>query len=474
MKALVAIASYGLTNEKYLARLVSEYQSMSLDVDIVVISNLRKPVAPGVEVLVVDLKGKDPWSLPFIHKELFASRIDNYELFIYSEDDTLILERNLRAFLDVSAVLPEDEIPGFLRFEEAPDGKLNYPEMHGHFHWDPGSVRVRGDHTLAFFTNEHSACYVLTREQLRRAIVSGGFLVPAHSGKYDLLCTAATDPYTQCGFRKLICISHLADFLIHHLPNKYVGTSFGVDDAELRRQVQVLLQLGKKKYLRTSLFDTETKLPDWRHSKSYYEEIQTAVIDAIPAGVRTVLSIGCGWGATEARLALRGLRVTAVPIDAVIAGGAQAEGVEVVTGDFATIRTKLSGRKFDCLLLSNTLHLISDPSGVLASFGSLLAPGGVSIAMVPHISHLGLIWKALRRDRRIKILASHGETGVHLVSHRVVKKWVRNAGMRVEGISNILGSRAEGIRRFTPDIVSPWLADSFIAVAKRTSDAHLD
>src|ERR1700722_17509997 len=193
MKTLVTIASYGTGNDRYLSQLVREYQSMSFDVDIVVLSNQRKEVGPGVEVVVVDLKGKNPWSLPFLHKDLFAARLEDYDLFIYSEDDTLIREKNIKAFLDVSAVLPENEIPGFLRFEEAPNGKLNYPEVHGHFHWDPSSVQIRGAYTLAFLTNEHSACYVLNRKQLRKAIDSRGYLVGPHSGKYDLLCSAATD-----------------------------------------------------------------------------------------------------------------------------------------------------------------------------------------------------------------------------------------------------------------------------------------
>ncbi|WP_457836069.1 hypothetical protein, partial [Staphylococcus aureus] len=88
-----------------------EYQSMSLKVDIVVLTNAPKDMGPSVEVLVVDLKGKNPWTLPFPHKQLFADRRDDYDLFLYSEDDTLVTEKNLQAFLEVSAVLPENEIP---------------------------------------------------------------------------------------------------------------------------------------------------------------------------------------------------------------------------------------------------------------------------------------------------------------------------------------------------------------------------
>jgi SAM-dependent methyltransferase len=461
------VASYGNGNDRYLSRLVSEYKSMSFSVDVVVLSNLPKKVSPAAQVVAVDLRGRNPWSLPFAHKKLFADRIGEFDLFIYSEDDTLVRESNLRAFLEVSAVLPETEVPGFLRFEQGLDGRVNYPDVHGHFHWDPGSVRLRAGNALAVFTNEHAACYVLTRRQLQRAIDSGGFLVAPHSDKYDLLCTAATDPYTQCGMEKLICVSRLDDFLLHHLPNKYVGTSFGVSDGELRRQVEVLLRISGSAQDRKSLLSTETKLPDARYSKCYYEEVQPCIIEAIPASARTVLSVGCGWGATEAWLAEKDMRVTAVPLDAVIPGGAEAKGVEIVAGDFAEARGKLAGRQFDCLLLSNILHLVPDPVAVLGSFGELLVRGGVAIATVPNTAQLAGLWKAMRRKGRVEIFRGYEETGVQMTSRRIVLGWFRSAGMRRAGFRSVVGEGAAKMARVTFGVLDPWLATEFIAVGRR-------
>ena len=114
MKVLVAIANYGSKNQAYLERLVNEYKSMSYDIDIVVLSNIPKELSPDIEVRV-GLPAKNPWSLPFRHKELFAERIDEYDLFIYSEDDTLIKQENIEAFVRVQEILSENEIAGFLR-----------------------------------------------------------------------------------------------------------------------------------------------------------------------------------------------------------------------------------------------------------------------------------------------------------------------------------------------------------------------
>src|SRR5208283_1521725 len=125
MKILTAIASWGTKNDPYLARLIQEYGSMSFDVDVVVLSNVPKPVGPGAEVFLVDLNGKNPASLPFAHKNIFAEHLNDYDLFIYSEDDILITESNIRAYLKACAVLEGNEIPGFFRFERGTDGRIN-------------------------------------------------------------------------------------------------------------------------------------------------------------------------------------------------------------------------------------------------------------------------------------------------------------------------------------------------------------
>jgi hypothetical protein len=82
LRVLVAIASYGEKNIGFLKTIVQQYQSMTMAVDIVVISEAPKDLPSGV-TLVVGLPSSNPWSLPFAHKPIFAEKIDQYELFIY-------------------------------------------------------------------------------------------------------------------------------------------------------------------------------------------------------------------------------------------------------------------------------------------------------------------------------------------------------------------------------------------------------
>ena len=465
LSVLVALASYGTSNERYLERLIREYHSMPFDVDIVIISNIDRKLAPGVECRV-GLPNKDPWSLPFAHKKLFAERADQYDLFIYSEDDILITERQLRAFLEVTAVLRDDEVAGFIRMEKSSNGSVSYPDIHEEFHWDPTSLRSRTKYTLANCTNEHAACYVLTQSQLEKAIKSGGFLVAPHEWKHDLLCSAATDPYIQCGFTKLIPISHLDDFTVHHLSNKYAG-KVGVDEEEMHAQIGTMLRLVKDACAPVPLLNTETKL--WRrmYSKDYYEPLNEEVLSMIPPEARTVLSVGCGSGATECWLAERGLRVVAVPLDPVVSGSVAERGVEMVFGDFHIAEEKLRNQRFDCLLFLNVLHLARDPVEVLSLFRDNMSMKSVMIIQAPNMLCVQEVWRRIRNPHRYRGLGSYDLSGVHFSSIGKVGDWCRRSGLRVDRTVGTLHHSAEFLRGLSAGFVKSFTSTSFVSVVRR-------
>jgi 2-polyprenyl-3-methyl-5-hydroxy-6-metoxy-1,4-benzoquinol methylase len=468
MKVLAAIASFGTKNDQYLARIVQEYGSMSFDVHVVVLSNLPKTVGPGVEVTVVDLKGKNPGTLPFGHKKLFADHLNDYDLFIYSEDDMLITEANLRAYLKACEVLEGNEIPGFFRFERGTDGLINYPEVHGPHHWDCQSVRRRKDQVFASFTNEHAACYALTRDQLQRAISSGGFLVDPHCGKFDLICSAGNDPYTQCGFEKVIGISSLDDFLIHHLPNAYVGSTFGVGEPELRNQVQRLMRISQNGSCPTPLFPVESKLMFNRFSKDCYEQVQQPIIDVVPRGTKTLLSVGCGSGATEAALVEKGIHVLAVPADPVFSGSPRAKGVEFVDGNVPTVLKKLEGQQFDCIIAVDALHLSADPAGMVSEFAPLLRAGGTMIVRVPTVRRLATVYRALTGHQSFAELGGYAKTGTQFTSRGILRRWLEKAGLRVERITQMSSTKPSGPQSLVlAPIRAMKLGGNLIATARK-------
>lgn len=424
MKILTAIANYGIKNKDYLNTLLREYRSMPYNIDIVVLSDIPKELGSDIEV-IVGLSNKNPWSLPFGHKKIFAERVNNYDLFIYTEDDILITEENIKAFLEAVQILPKKEVAGFMRFEVDSSNQGGaarwFPDVYGNFHWTPDSVKSIREYTFASFTNEHSACYMLTKEQLKKAVESGGFVVVPHEGKYDLLCTAATDPYTQCGFTKVICISRLDDFLVHHLSNKHAG-KVGLRNDDLQKQIGMLLSIGSDNKNRKQLIKTETK---W--NKNYYELCRDDILSLISPEAKNVLSVGCGMGLTEAALVEKGVRVVGVPLDSVIAVCAEPKGIKTTTPDFDDSIKFLSNERFDCIIFSEILQSIPNPVEILSRYIGLLTNNGALIISAPNFNYFKR-WKDLLSNRFLK--RDFDRTGFNFTTERVIRGWLKEAGIK--------------------------------------------
>jgi SAM-dependent methyltransferase len=433
LRLLVAICSHGQRNLQHLKRIISTYKELPLDVDVIVLSEAPKDLGPHVKV-VLGLPSENPWSLPFGHKNIFAENADRYDLFAYSEDDVELTRSNLEAFLDLTPELESDEIAGFLHYEQDKAGKVWMVCAHRHFHWKADSVKRRGRHVVAEFTNEHSAFFLLTQDQLKRAIASGGFLRDPYEGKYDMLCTAATDPYTSCGFRKVICISALKGFLIHHLPDKYVS-ELDVPLSMFEEQVQALLDIKQDRLPASDLLQTQSRLPQFWWQKSYYEKPDSEVLKRVPGEAKTILSIGCGWGALEAELKKRGAKVTALPLDAVIGAVAANRGIEVLNGNWDECVKTLAGRRFDCVLVTNLLHLLPQPEALLAQSSHFVREGGTLVLSGPNFDHLP--WRAKRAFGigEYRKLQSFDQSGITVCGPKSLESCIGNAGLRVVAVS---------------------------------------
>jgi 2-polyprenyl-3-methyl-5-hydroxy-6-metoxy-1,4-benzoquinol methylase len=431
MKILAVISNYGTSNNEYLQEVLRELRGMTdHHADIVVLSDTPKDFGADIKVQV-GLPSKDPWTLPFAHKDVFVQNINAYDLFLYNEDDIRITEAHINAFLEATKVLHDDEIAGFMRYEVDSAGLRYFCDVHGRYRWDPRFTRQRGAQVFGFFTNEHAGCFLLTQDQLRRSIASGGFRVPPHKGRYGLPESAATDPYTQCGFRKMISLTNFEDFMVHHMSNKYVGKS-GLENSDMYKQIRILMGSNGNLQSEKPLFEIESKTLHSRCSKSYYEPYRRELVSLIPQSARSVLSVGCGWGVTEAALQESQKSVTAIPLDSVIAPLAEARGLKVIQGSLESARAQLQGEKFDCLLFSHELHLFADPVAVLRDFAPLLGADGCVVASVPNLAQASVAYRRATGDPEYRNLSSYESAGFHLTSRRTLESWFAQSGFKLE------------------------------------------
>ena len=438
LRVLVAIAHHGVKNRPFLLRMLETFAHMEHDVDVVVVCEEPKDLPDHVEQ-VVGLPSEDPWSLPFAHRQVFIERAEEYDLFVYSEDDTLIEQRHLDSFVALQSRLPGDMITGFMRFEEHPDGARSYCTIHSHYRWLPTSVRRIAGLTFARFTNDHAACYALTRDQLKRAIASGGFVVEPHSGRYDMLVTAATDVYTQCGMTKFLCVEKIDDQLVHHMPNVYLG-KLGVGEESFRSQLEALRVLTDQEPVR-ALVVPETATADafWdRHS------FPNPPIDLIQSfqerPARRVLNIGGTTGDLEVALQGMGHVVTAVPADPVFARVLSDRGVETIP--WSSFEEGAVEGKFDHVLAIDVLPYLPEPVGFLVEVQRRLACAGRLVVSVPdHLRYQ--LRNQVQRRKRVSTPFGFAEDGVHRTDPRVLRDWLQTAGLKTLHLGHRSATRRE-------------------------------
>ncbi|MBD3244255.1 MAG: hypothetical protein GF331_26925 [Chitinivibrionales bacterium] len=466
IKVLVAIANHGHGNARYLKMLIDTFKSMRHAVKVVVLSDVPKELGEDVEVRV-GAPTSDPWSLPFAYKPLFMERADDYDLFIYSEDDTHIEERHIDGYLEATRVLPDDRIAGFVRYELDGQGDRYYSSIFGPYHWEPGSVEKHGGMTFARLTNDHSGAFMLTRDQLKRCIAHGGFMAPPRSGTYDMLVTAATDPYTQCGLRKMICISELNRFALHHLPNKYWTREllWIADERIVKAQLAALASSSGVQV--SSLFARTPGLRNVRWHKVYYEGPVHEVMQAIPPSAKHILSVGMGCGSTEVELVRRGHAVHAIPLDSVVGAWAESMGVQVASPDWHAAGKALTGIPFDAIVVHDTIQYVEDPAGLLAEMAQRFRARPV-VLTYPNVDHVSLrkqlVMNGPDRDD-VRSIGDYEVCGVHATTPHAVDRWATAAGLRRHRLVPLFtGEKYLRLDRLTLGRLRGLLAHRFLAV----------
>jgi hypothetical protein len=247
-KVLAVIVNYGTEQIDYLQKVVNGLKSFK-NYDVTVIVNSNHVDLSGVTgVYKINYKELNNYQLLPItcRKTIWESRND-YDIFIYGENDHLFEEHHINKHLEYTSILPEDRIAGLIQFEKNSKGELFYCAYHADYHWEMDSVEEYEEKKFAHFTNLHQASFILTQKQLLKCGEKKDFTSFMGSTHYSLKCRTNTDIYQFCGMKKMICISEFYDNIIHHLPNIYIGgdngrRQLGVSDKKMKSELKKLLQ----------------------------------------------------------------------------------------------------------------------------------------------------------------------------------------------------------------------------------------
>lgn len=241
---LAVLVNYGDEQLDYLQEVITKLKSFkNFNVTVVVQSNIALSTN-GIDTLnVVTLE--DYQLLPLTCRKEIWDRRNDYDVFIYGENDHLFLEKHVEKHLEYETILPDNRITGLIQFEENEKGRY-YPGYHHQFEWDFKSVETYQGKTFAHFTNTHQATFIISKKQLLKVgkqfqfndlvkdqplsftdkvfnKIKGKLNLPKkYPNTYSVKCKVNTDVYDYGGMKKMICISEFEDNLIHHLPNIYI------------------------------------------------------------------------------------------------------------------------------------------------------------------------------------------------------------------------------------------------------------
>ena len=252
IKTLAVLVNYGNEQLNYLQEVVSELKTFKkYEVTVIVNSNIELDSINGIDKVNI-IKLNDYEYLPRTCKDVIWQKKDEFDLFLYGENDHLFKEHHLDKYLEYTEILPQDRIAGLIQYEENETGRY-YPAFHAHFNWENGSVEKYNDKLFAHFTNLHQATFILTKQQLDRiGKLHGDFGKFFGASHYSMKCKVNTDVYQFCGMKKLICISEFTENLIHHLPNVYIDGSkgrnrFNCSEKKMQGRIKELLSEYYKK-----------------------------------------------------------------------------------------------------------------------------------------------------------------------------------------------------------------------------------
>lgn len=225
MKILSTIACYSGNNNPYLKSVINELKKIS---DIVVFS----PEIINIDGIKTELRSKSlDHGLVFEPRQYILDHIDEYDYFLYNEDDILITKESLEFAIEINEKLITHNIQynvGFLRYEL----ENNIPEFvdlspYNSIHLGGNGVSdiIRyvtsiGNEYYFNAWNPHSGNFLLSREQVKLLKNNNYFLTIPKATYCGILESGATGFYEV--IRKFTPIKDYKKLMVHHMSNKYI------------------------------------------------------------------------------------------------------------------------------------------------------------------------------------------------------------------------------------------------------------
>jgi len=203
----------------------------------------------------------------------------------------------------------------------------------------------------------------------------------------------------------------------------------------------------------------------------YYEWLRSDVISAVPADAKTILSVGCAAGRTEAELVKRGVKVVGVEINPDAAKIARERGLNILEGDASEIDVDVAGGFYDCLIYADVLEHLPDPLSVLQRHVASLKESGTVIVSVPNFRHYSVLRQLFVHGHvRYTDAGILDRTHLRITTGKMVLEWFKLAGLRTTFLKYVIeGRRHRLISAASLGLLREFMASQIFAVGRKIS-----
>jgi 2-polyprenyl-3-methyl-5-hydroxy-6-metoxy-1,4-benzoquinol methylase len=164
----------------------------------------------------------------------------------------------------------------------------------------------------------------------------------------------------------------------------------------------------------------------------YYEWFRRDVIAAVSPAAKTVLSVGCAGGITEAAVVKQGMKVVGIELNPEAAKIARQRGLTVLEGDVSEIDVGIAGEFYDCIIYADILEHLPGPAAVLKRHVEYLKPSGTVYVSIPNFRHYSVFWELfVRGNVRYKDAGILDRTHLRITTRKMVLEWFEQAGLKL-------------------------------------------
>jgi 2-polyprenyl-3-methyl-5-hydroxy-6-metoxy-1,4-benzoquinol methylase len=201
----------------------------------------------------------------------------------------------------------------------------------------------------------------------------------------------------------------------------------------------------------------------------YFSHLRHDVLAMVPEDARTILSVGCGSGRTEAELVKRGCEVHGIEQNADAAEAARARGIRVIEGDATDPGTLPEGVVFDALIYADVLEHIADPVAVMKVHVARLREGGAVVISVPNFRHVSVFRELFVGGMiRYKDAGIMDRTHVRITTRKMIEGWFGEVGVGPVRCEYVLPRRRDRLlSRLTLGLFNEFQATQVLLLGRK-------